>query len=118
VGQYTTDGISEPYCFSGLTPGSYRVSLQPPAGYVASGPSDMMVALAGAARMDVVLGAKRGEGPAVTATPGVVLPTPAGGGEQPSFWSQALRGMASIAGILLLVLAVVIGVVFVLSRRR
>ncbi|MGQ9522286.1 MAG: NBR1-Ig-like domain-containing protein [Anaerolineae bacterium] len=118
VGQYTTDGISEPYCFPGLTAGSYRVSMQPPVGYAASGPSDMMVALAGAARMDVALGAKRGEGPAVRATPGIVLPTPAGGGEQSSFWSQALRGMLSIAGILLLVLAVVIGVVFVLSRRR
>ncbi len=119
VGQYTTDGISEPYCFPGLTAGSYRVNMQPPVGYITSGPSDMMVALAGAARMDVALGAKRGEGPAVTATPGVVLPTPAGGGGgQPSALSQALRGMARIAGILLLVLAVVIGVVFVLSRRR
>ncbi|MFN3763796.1 MAG: hypothetical protein ACK4WK_11440, partial [Anaerolineae bacterium] len=79
---------------------------------------DMMVALAGTARMDVALGAKRGEGPAVTTTPGVVLPTPAGGKKQPSFWSQALRGMASIAGILLLVLAIILGVVLVLSRRR
>ena len=118
VGQYTTDGISEPYCFSGLTAGSYRVSMQPPVGYIASGPSDMMVAMAGAARIDAAMGAKRGEGPAVTATPGVVLPIPAGGREQPSFWLQALRGMASTAGILLLVLAIILGVTFVLSRRR
>ena len=28
MGSYTTDGISEPYCFSGLAPGNYRVTQQ------------------------------------------------------------------------------------------
>lgn len=119
IGQYTTDGISEPYCFSGLAPGSYRVSVQPPAGYIASGAPEMLVALAGAARMDVVIGLKRGEAPiAATATPGVTLPAPPSSAERPPFWFQALRGIASIAGILLLVLAIILGVLFVLTRRR
>ncbi len=119
VGQYTTDGISEPYCFSGLTPDSYRVSVQPPAGYVASGAPEIMVALAGAARMDVAMGLKRGEvPPAATATLQVVLPSPAPAEGRSSFWSQALRGIASIAGILLLALAVILGVLFFLTRRQ
>ncbi len=119
VGQYTTDGISEPYCFSGLTPGTYRVSMQTPAGYAPSGPSDMVVALGGAVRMDVAFGAQRGETVVTTPTAGIVLPTPSSpeGGEE-SFFTQALKGMAGIAGILLLVLAVIVGIVYVLSRRR
>lgn len=28
LGSYTTDGISEPYCFSGMEPGNYRVTQQ------------------------------------------------------------------------------------------
>ncbi len=30
---YTTDGVLEPYCFEGLEPGNYTLTLEPPAGY-------------------------------------------------------------------------------------
>ncbi|MFN3929960.1 MAG: NBR1-Ig-like domain-containing protein, partial [Thermoflexus sp.] len=118
MSRYITNGVSEPYCFSGLAAGSYRVSMQPPAGYIASGPSDMMVVLASAARVDVAMGAKRGEGSTVAPAPGGALSTSASGRKQPSFWSQALQEMISIASILLLALAVILGVMFGLSRRR
>ncbi len=116
IGQYTTDGVSEPYCFSGLNPNTYRVTIQPPAGYVSSGPSDMAAALGGAARMDVAFGARR-SGETATDTPGVVL-TPSSPTKPESPIIQTLKGMAGIAGILLLVLAVIVGIVYALSRRR
>lgn len=33
TGAYTTDGISEPHCFTGLVAGDYVVSVTPPPGY-------------------------------------------------------------------------------------
>jgi LysM repeat protein len=125
VGQYTTDGLSEPYCFSSLSPGTYQVTMQPPDGYSVSGPSYMAVGLSGGMDMNVGMGAKRGDsapGPEGSETPTVDIDNPDnpdegedGGG---SFWSTAARWVARIGGILLLVIAVVIAAVFFLSRRR
>jgi len=118
LGQYTTDGLSEPYCFTGLAPGTYRVTMQPPPGYVASGPSDMALALGTVGTLEVTFGAQRGEasdsGEGAT---GVIQPEP-GEGESGSIWRQVLRWAARISGILLLLVAAAVAVVFVLSRRR
>jgi hypothetical protein len=40
---YTTDGVHEPYCFTGLTPDSYRVEEQNPAGYPISTTPDLLL---------------------------------------------------------------------------
>lgn len=109
VGQYTTDGLSEPYCFVNLPAGTYRVNMQPPPGYVSSGSADMVIGLTGG-QLDVALGAQRGEQP--TATP------EGSGGAGGSLGSDLLRRGAQISGIVLLVLAIIVAVVFFLSRRR
>lgn len=114
LGQYTTDGLSEPYCFTGLTPGTYRVTMQPPPGYVPSGPSDMALALGTAGTLDVVLGAQRGQ---VTETPESSPAEPEGEGTR-LVSSQVWRWVARISGILVLVLAIAVAVLFVLSRRQ
>ncbi|MGB9880398.1 MAG: SdrD B-like domain-containing protein, partial [Anaerolineae bacterium] len=41
---YVTDGLSEPYCFTGLTEGTYFLKRQNPPGYVSTIPDDWAVA--------------------------------------------------------------------------
>ncbi|HHS96507.1 MAG TPA: LysM peptidoglycan-binding domain-containing protein [Chloroflexi bacterium] len=124
VGQYTTDGLNEPYCFAGLAAGTYTLLMDPPAGYTASGPSTVMVALPGPISVNVAMGAQRGEAPVEdTATP-TGTETPAeeepteGPSASPSFLQRALQWGAQASGVLLLILAVALVVFFVLSRRR
>ncbi|RME36716.1 MAG: hypothetical protein D6793_05310, partial [Thermoflexia bacterium] len=119
VGQYTTDGISEPYCFPGLPPGAYQVAVQPPAGYGVNGPAQMALALTPGGQLEAAIPLQRGASSAVT--PAVVLPTaepektPAA---RPSIWPQVLRWVARIGGIILVGLALGIPVWWVLSRGR
>lgn len=122
VGQYTTDGLNEPHCFEGLVAGTYRVSMEPPAGYSASGPSVMAVALPGPVSVDVEMGAQRGtevaEAGEETPTGEGPAPAPPEEPEGSTFLQQALRWGARVSGILLLAVAAALAVLFVLSRRR
>jgi hypothetical protein len=117
MGQYTTDGINEPYCFPGLTSGTYQVTVQPPPGYTVNGPAEMALALAGG-ELQAAFAMQRGETTMVT--PAIPLPGPTSGpAESPTgVWPQVLRWGARIGGILLVVLAAGMAVMFVLSRRR
>jgi hypothetical protein len=115
LGQYTTDGLNEPHCFTGLAPGNYQATMQPPPGYVASGPSTIALVLSASTRLDVAFGALRGEAP-LTQTPPVSVPGGAEGGGL--IGSQALRWAARVGGLLLLAIAVALAVLFALSRRR
>jgi len=126
VGRYTSDGISEPYCFTGLPPGSYRVIQSPPPGYAPSGMAEQNVALAEGTSFDFRFGCVRGgaaANPAVdsgeTAEPtptNDVNSTPDSEGE--STFSRVLATVARIAGVLVLLLAAGIAVLFVLNMRR
>ena len=118
VGQYTTDGISEPYCFPGLRPGAYQVAVQPPAGYGVNGPAQVALALTSGGQLEAAIPMQRGA--SAGATPAAVLPTPSTTENpvaRPSIWPQVLRWGARIGGILLVGLAMVMAVQFVLSRR-
>ncbi len=118
VGQYTTDGISEPYCFPGLQPDAYQVAAQPPAGYGVNGPAQLALALAPGGQLEAAVPLQRGASTGVT--PAVVLPTVASeesSAARPSIWPQVLRWGARIGGILLVILAVLIPVRWLLSRR-
>jgi LysM repeat protein len=59
VGEYTTDGVSEPYCFTGLASGPYRVIQQAPAGYAPTGLPEQNVALATGTSFDFQFGNTR-----------------------------------------------------------
>ncbi len=119
---YTTDGLKEPYCFTDLPAGQYRVSIQSPAGYQASGPSDLAVIVSAAGAPQVELGVKRSEVISVTTPqPGATQPsaekTPVGGDKvSTGGLSKALRTVVTISGGLVLVLAVAVGVLFLRSR--
>lgn len=114
LGEYVTDGLSEPFCFTGLNPGSYRVSMEPPTGYSSSGPSDMAISLSESTMTDVVLGAQRGEDFEETPTEEAPEDGETGG----SAWSGVLRWGARIGGILMLVLAVAVAILFFTGRRQ
>jgi len=69
--EYETDGFSEPYCFTQLAPGAYRVIQHPPAAYAASGPRRQTVILTEGMSVDVHFALTRtqvAEGPEETAT--------------------------------------------------
>ena len=114
LGEYLTDGLSEPFCFTGLNPGTYRVSMEPPTGYSSSGPSDMAITLSESTTTDVVLGAQRGEDFEETPTE----EAPEDGENGGSSWSGVLRWGARIGGILMLVLAVAVAILFFTGRRQ
>jgi hypothetical protein len=108
---YTTDGVSEPFCFTNLQPGSYQVTMKPPANYGATTPKTSVIALSGGSQ-DVTFGARRG-GPAPTATR-------ASGGTG----ATASGVLGSVGKVVLIVVAVLIlvglgfGGGFVLMSRR
>jgi LysM repeat protein len=59
--EYTSDGISEPYCFTGLASGAYRVSQDAPPGYASSGPAEWPAALSEDTTLELPFGNVRGE---------------------------------------------------------
>jgi len=134
--QYTSDGVSEPHCFTGLAPGSYRVIQQAPAGYEATGLPEQNVALAEGTSFDLQFGNARTtaagetegteEGEEVAESESTDASASGGGGESSSsgednesdLLSRVLTNVARVAGVLVLILAGAIAVLFFLTRRR
>ncbi|MGD2143152.1 MAG: LysM peptidoglycan-binding domain-containing protein [Anaerolineae bacterium] len=124
VAEYTTDGVSEPYCFTGLPPGSYRVIQQAPAGYEPTGMTEQNVALAEGTSFDFQFGSVRAEATSPGEAGGEET-EPASPGEESGDSGRdgpelgnILVNVARVAGILVLILAGAIAVLFVLTRRR
>jgi len=110
---YTTDGVSEPYCFANLQPGSYTLTAKAPSGYGPTSPKTQIIAISGG-KEDFVFGARRGG----------VVPTPTrtssgGGGSGAASGLLGGVGRYILAGAALLVL-IGLGFVagFVLMNRR
>lgn len=120
VARYTSNGVSEPYCFTGLAAGAYRVIQTAPPGYMPSGPAEWQVAAAEGTSLDILFGNVRSEG---SVSPGgTTEPTPMGGendgSDGGSTFSRVFATVAKISGILVLILAVGVAVLFFLNRRR
>lgn len=124
VAEYTSDGVNEPHCFTGLAPGSYRVSQNPPPGYEPSGPSEQAVAVAQGTSLDVHLGSIRSSTEESSEdTDQASSDTPSSeegetGATEGDPVGDLLRTVARVAGILVLILAGAIAVLFFLTRRR
>lgn len=124
VEQYTTDGVSEPYCFNELEPGSYRVIQSAPPGYEPNGLPEQNVALAEGTGFEFQFGNVRSEeanNPSESDEP--ASPENENGNENNganggSTFGRVLSTAAKVAGVLVLMLAAVIAVLFVLSRRQ
>jgi len=120
VDRYTSNGVNEPHCFAGLTPGAYRVIQTAPSGYTTSGPAEYSVGLPEGTSLDFQFGNVRSESPE---SPGeAVNPTPEDGGtaepEGQTTASRIFNTVAKVSGILVLLLAVGIAVLYFLNRRR
>jgi hypothetical protein len=110
---YTTDGVSEPYCFANLQPGSYTLTAKAPSGYGPTSPKTQIVAISGG-KEDFVFGARRGG-----AVPTPTRTNSGGGGSGAASGLLGGVGRYILAGAALLVL-IGLGFVagFVLMNRR
>ncbi len=117
-GSYTSDGISEPYCFQDLEPGNYVVRHTAPAGYDLSGPSEWGLILRAGESSVLNLGYVRGGGE----TPDEEAPEQV---FEPGENERAVRDsdgtllgtIITVSGIAALLLAIGVAVLFFLSRR-
>ena len=119
VAQYTSDGVHEPYCFTGLAAGAYRVIQTAPPGYEPSGPAEWPVAVAEGTSLDIQFGDKRSAGSVeeeAAASP--TAPEDTGNSTAKSKVSSVFSLVAKISGVLMLLLALGAVVLFVLNRRR
>ena len=124
VGTYTTDGIREPYCFENLQPGNYILRHTPPPGYKAPDAGQWNILLGAGQVSTLELGYVR-DGGAVPNAEGTAGGTPTANQtpEQPteSGGSSGVTGVLNtvlrVSGIIVLLLAIAVGVLFFLSRR-
>ena len=119
IGRYISDGVSEPFCFTDLAPGAYRVTQSPPPGYELSDSGEWAIALVGGARLQHQFGNVRSEGKFASGEAG---DTPSesrddGGQAERLDFATVLSTIAKISGVLALALAAGIVVLFVLDRR-
>jgi LysM repeat protein len=77
VANYITDGISEPKCLLGLTPGEYRITRSISPGEVLTTEGDWSLNLADGAELRQSFGSFMGEGQPPVPTPGNQAPTTA-----------------------------------------
>jgi LysM repeat protein len=121
VAQYTSDGVSEPHCFTELVPGAYRVILEADTGFTPSGQSEWPVAVAEGTSLDIQFGVVRDEAENSPSGETTDPATETEEGNESSGGSTATRvvaNLARVAGIIILALAAGAAVLFVLNRRR
>ena len=119
VDRYTSDGISEPHCFAGLAPGAYRVIQSSPPGCAPSGLAEQGVAVAEGTSFEVQFGSVRGEGAEVAGEEPTAVPEGGDeGGSGNGTIGSIFATVAKVSGIMVLVLAAGVAVLFVLNRRR
>jgi len=126
AGTYTTDGISEPYCFQGLQPGNYVLRQTAPTGYSPSGPAEWGILLGEGQTYSLQIGCTSDGSVATGELPNDDNPEqlPAseegteGAEESTGLTSKLLNIVIRVSGVVALLLAIVVAVLFFLSRRK
>lgn len=119
VASYITDGINEPYCFTDLTPGNYFLSEENPPGYDSTTRDDWGVVLSGGSTIQIEFGDSLQPTPVPTSTPlptptPVPIPTPT----PAALLSTLSANLYKASGVIILVLAAAIAIVFNILRKR
>jgi hypothetical protein len=104
IARYTTDGLSEPYCFSGLAEGTYYLKRQNPAGYVSTVPDDWAVAVMPGGKTMVEMGARFMPTPSPTRT-ATATATPTATPTPRPFLRETAHAVYQISGLILAALA-------------
>ncbi len=118
VGSYTTDGLSEPFCFQNLQPGSYVVQPQAPAGYVPTGGENWGVLLGAGQEYSLQLGYRRGEGAVEATAAPQPSPSPTETAPDHGDKTDVVALLLKVSGVIALALALAVAGLFVLSRRQ
>ncbi len=122
VSSYTTDGSKEFYCWMGLPAGPYRLSVQPPAGYMVSGPFAATITVGAAMTPEVGFGLKQSENAAGAAEGTEEAPAATGAVLEEalarSTAMRTLRTVIAVMGGVELVLATAVGLLLVRLWRR
>jgi len=122
VDQYTSNGVDEPHCFTGLTPGAYRVLQSAPQGYAPSGPTEYSVGLPEGTSLDFQFGNTSNESTTDPPNEGTPEITPEGNGSNNTgkitTAERIFTIVAKASGILVLMLAAGLAVLFFLNQRR
>src|SRR5512135_1194526 len=103
-GSYSTDGVSEPYCFGKLAGGSYTVRAKAPAGYESTTEGQWAISLANGAQFDAKYGASKSGGAAADSA----NPTGSTGAPATASTSTSSGGTSTFGRILLGGLGVII----------
>lgn len=118
AGTYTTDGVSEPYCFENLTAGDYVLRQTPPAGYQVNGAGEWGVILSAgqiySRDMGYVRDTEGGDGTTAPADDS----EPAEPATDGSTLTDVLNVVIRVSGGIVLLLALVVAGLFIASRRR
>jgi len=139
VGSYTSDGISEPYCFTQLIGGTYMVQVMRPDGYNTTTPEYWAVPLPGGATANVEFGhiidpnapppSEKGQAAVPAGEKGGSLDNLLQAAKEGATQTEDEAGSKSllsslgeiaigVSGVFVLLLAAAVGVAFVASRRR
>ena len=119
VANYITDGINEPYCFMDLRPGNYFLYEENPPDYNSTTRDDWGVVIAGGSIIQIEFGDNPQPTPVPTSTPvptPIPIPTPTPAPE--SLLSTLSANLYKVSGVIIIVLAAAIALVFNLLRRR
>jgi hypothetical protein len=119
VANYITDGINEPYCFTDLTPGTYFLSEENPPSYDSTTRDDWGVVICGGSAIQIEFGDNLRPTPVPTSTPlptatPVPVPTPT----PVALLSILSANLYKVSGIIIIILAVAIAIVFNILRKR
>jgi len=117
VASYITDGINEPYCFTDLRPGTYFIYEENPPGYESTTGDDWGVVIAGGSTIQIEFGDNLQPTPVPTSTPvptATPIPTPT---PEPLL-STLSANLYKVSGVIIIVLAAAIALVFNILRRR
>lgn len=128
IASHLTDGISEPYSFGGLEPGSYVVVEEDPPGHESTSPNQLGAAVLAGSQLDLTFADRFAPSPTLTAKPRPTLaarpPTeqPPTATPRPVEEERATGPLSqwihSVSGLLVAVVALTLPIVFRYLRGR
>ena len=116
IGDYMTDGASEPYCFSGLLPGSYQVAEKQLEGWATSTLGAWGVSLREGDTVNLEFGNVKSQ--AAGTADSAAAADPNDTAEETTTWSRVRSSICTGGGVFGILLILGAGVFMLVSRRR